>query len=491
VPKGFGLLLKDPRHVWGYEVEPEGGLNAPTYWLRGSLLGGSSSVNGMIYTRGEPENYEEWRRAGLTLWGWDAMSAAFIAIESHAEGANATRGGDGPLHVSPPDEHNPVCDAFIQAGVALGVPRKHDLNDAVSSEGVGYCTRTIRNGRRVSAASAFLKPALTRRNLTIVTGAQVDRLVMEAGRAAGVAYRNGRGAQRAECAREVILCAGALNSPRLLQLSGVGAPDTLAAAGVTPVVESPRVGLGMREHLVIFTQFRLAHPRFSHNRELRGMRLLGNAAKYLATKRGVLAQSAYQVGAFVRSSKDVERADIQLLMAPFSLNLGDASAAAMEPEQAPGLQCIALPVRPMSEGMVTIRSPDPSAPMRIKANFLSDENDRRTAVAAVRFVRRLMKSKPMSELVHSEVTPGADVESDADILAAYRRYGSSGYHAVGTCAMGVHEDSVTDPRLRVRGVAGLRVVDCSVMPTIPSGNTNGPVMALAWRAADLILEDAA
>jgi choline dehydrogenase-like flavoprotein len=305
-----------------------------------------------------------------------------------------------------------------------------------------------------------------------------------------VTFRHARGAKRTIGAREIILAAGTLNSPRLLQLSGIGAPEQLAAAGITPLIPSPHVGRRMREHLVIFTQFRLSHPALSQNRELRGARLLGNIAKYLTTRHGVLAQGAYQAGAFVRSSIAAERADIQLLMAPFSLDL-EAGAAASRLEDRPGLQCIALPVRPKSEGWVSVRSADPSHPMRIQPNFLAAEEDRAVAVAAVRFVRRLAKTRPLADLVVEEVAPGARVESDSDILAAYRRFGSSGYHAVGTCAMSPDDGAVTDPRLCVRGVSGLRVVDCSVMPTIPSGNTNGPVMALAWRAAELILEDAA
>ena len=492
MPKGFGKLLGDPKHVWWFDAQPEaGGPNIPARWHRGKALGGSSSVNGMVYTRGDPSDYDAWEALGLTGWNWASMSRAFKAIENHELGEAETRGEGGPLHISPMREPNATGDAFIASGGALGLPIKADLNDLSDQEGVGYAMRTIKNGARFSAAEAFLKPARRRKNLRVVTQTQVDRLIFEGDRVTGVACTGPNGPFEVRCGREVILSAGALNSPKILQLSGIGSASTLTAAGVRPRLERAAVGRHMREHRVLFMQYRLNAPHLSQNREFTGLRLIGNVLKYAALRRGLMAQAAYEVGAFVRSRPGLDRPDVQLLMGPFSLTLKDAAAGGPVPEALPGLQCITLPLRPTSEGEVRISAATADAPLIIRPNFLSTEEDRVSAIAGVRFVRAIAAARPFADLIVEETVPGPDVQSDEDILAAYRLFGSPGYHAVGTCRMGVGDDAVTDPRLRVRGVDGLRIVDCSVMPTIPSGNTNGPVMALAWRAADLILEDAA
>ena len=492
MPKGFGKLLGDPRHVWWFDAQPEaGGPNTPARWHRGKTLGGSSAVNGMVYTRGDPSDYDAWEALGLTGWNWAAMGRAFKAIENHELGEAETRGVGGPLHISPMHEPNTAGDAFIASAQAMGLPFKADLNDPSDQEGVGYAMRTIRNGARFSAAEAFLKPARRRPNLRVVTQTQVERLIFEGGRVVGVACRGPGGAFEARCGREVILAAGALNSPKILQLSGIGPAAVLTAAGVQPRLDRPAVGRHMREHRVLFMQYRLKAPHLSQNRELSGLRLVGNVLKYAALRRGVMAQAAYEVGAFLRSRPGLDRPDVQLLMGPFSLALKDASAGGPLPEALPGLQCLTLPLRPTSEGEVLISAGHADAPLTIRPNFLSTQEDRVSAIAGVRFVRRLAATGPLAQLIVEETVPGPDVQSDADILTAYRLFGSPGYHAVGTCRMGAGDETVTDPRLRVRGVEGLRIVDCSVMPAIPSGNTNGPVMALAWRAADLILEDAA
>ena len=492
MPKGIGKLLTDPKYVWHFNVDPEPGEpNTPAIWHRGKTLGGSSSVNGMVYTRGDPSDYDDWEARGLTGWNWASMSAAFKAIENNEWGEAATRGSGGPLHVSPNPERNATCDAFIAAGAALGLPIKDDLNDPSSQDGIGYAMRTIRNGSRFSAAEAFLKPARRRSNLHVVTDTLVDRLLINEGRVGGATCRGPGGPFEVKATREVILSAGALHSPALLQRSGIGPVPVLVAAGVTPVLDCPAVGQHMREHRVIFMQFRLKAQRLSQNREFGGLRLVGNVLKYAVLKRGVMAQASYEAGAFLRSRPGLNRPDVQLLMGPFSLTLKQPGAAGPTPESRPGFQCIALPLRPTSEGEVSITSADPDAPLAIRPNFLATEEDRVSAIAGVHFVRRIAAASPLKSLVIEETVPGPEAQSDDDILAAYRVFGSPGYHTVGTCRMGPDNDAVTDIRLRLRGLSGLRIVDCSVMPTIPSGNTNGPVMALAWRAADLILEDAA
>lgn len=492
MPKGIGKLLNDPRHVWRFKVDPAAGEpGGPAVWHRGRTLGGSSSVNGMVYTRGDPSDYDAWEAAGLTGWNWASMGAAFKAIENHELGEAETRGSGGPLHVSVNPEPSSTCDAFIASGEALGLPVKADINDPSSQNAIGYALRTIKDGRRFSAADAFLKPARRRANLQVVTNTLVERLVIAKGRVEAVACRGPDGAFEVRAAREVILSAGALHSPALLQRSGVGPAPVLKAAGVEVRLDRPAVGRHMREHRVLFMQFRLKAQRLSQNREFSGLRLIGNVLKYALSRRGVMAQPSYEAGAFLRSRPGLERPDVQLLMGPFSLTLKQAAAEGPVPEAQPGMQCITLPLRPTSEGEVAISGPGGDDPLIIRPNFLTTEADRTSAVAGVRFVRAMAAAAPLADLVVEETVPGPQAASDDAILDAYRQFGSPGYHAVGTCRMGTDDDAVTDPRLRVRGLGGLRVVDCSVMPAIPSGNTNGPAMALAWRAADLILEDAA
>ena len=492
MPKGIGKLLTDPKHVWHFSVDPEpGGPNTPAIWHRGKTLGGSSSVNGMVYTRGDPSDYDDWEARGLTGWNWASMSAAFKAIENGEPGDAATRGSGGQLHVSPNPERNATCDAFIASGAALGLPVKEDLNDSSSQDGIGYAMRTIRNGCRFSAAEAFLRPARRRANLHVATETLADRLVITGGCVTGATCRGPSGPFEVRASREVIVSAGALHSPALLQRSGIGPAQVLAKAGVTPVLDRQAVGRHMREHRVLFMQYRLKEQRQSQNREFSGLRLVGNVLKYAVLKRGVMAQASYEAGAFLRSRPGLNRPDVQLLMGPFSLTLKQPGESGPTPEALPGFQCIALPLRPSSEGEVMITGPDPDAPLVIRPNFLATEEDRVSAVGGVHFVRRMATAAPLKNLVIEETVPGCEAQTDDEILAAYRLFGSPGYHAVGTCRMGADDDAVTDARLRLRGLSGLRIVDCSVMPTIPSGNTNGPVMALAWRAADLILEDAA
>ncbi len=491
MPRGIGKLLMDERQVWHYPVSPEANAGTAATWHRGKVLGGSSSVNGMVYVRGDPSDYDAWEAQGLTGWNWQSIAAAFGAIEDHQLGAGRWRGAGGPLHVSLAARRHPVCDAFLTAGAAMGIAVKTDLNDGEAQEALGYYPLTIKAGRRWSAADAFLVPARKRPNLTVVTGTLVDRILFDGRRAVGVAcHRNGQ-AMQYRAGREVILSAGALASPKLLMLSGVGAAGALGAAGIEPLIDSPAVGQYLREHPVLFMQYRLKSPLLSYNREFRGLRLARHVMQYGLTRNGLMALGAFEAGGFVKTNPDLALPDAQFLMSPFSLALGEAQANSVNLEDRPGVQCTALPLRPTSEGYLGLTGPDPDAQLTIRPNFLTTEEDRRSAVGAVRFVRRLFAEPALAVLVAGESAPGPDFTDDEQIIAAFRQYGGSGYHAVGTCRMGADEDTVTDPRLKVRGVSGLRVVDCSVMPTIPSGNTNGPVMALAWRAAGLILEDGA
>ncbi|NWG52596.1 MAG: GMC family oxidoreductase N-terminal domain-containing protein [Hydrogenophilaceae bacterium] len=488
MPKGFGKLLSDPGHAWFFPVAPSRGVNRQEVWARGRMLGGSSSINGMMYTRGDPAEYDAWAEAGCAGWGAAEMAEAFCAIEDHALGAGEglwRRGAGGPLHVSLQRERHPACDAFLSAAESVGLRRKLDINDA-DIEGVGYFPRTIKNGKRWSAADAFLRPAEKRANLTVLMHGDVLRIVFDGTRACGVELRRDGRLETLNAAREIVLCAGALNSVKLLQLSGVGPAAALKAAGIEVRADRAQVGRRMREHRVLFLQYRARKAAWSRNRELRGLGLLASVLNYALFKRGVMALGAFEVGGFFKSRPDLARCDGQFFFSPVSIDPDDP----MSPETAPGVQCLALPLRPISEGFVEIISPAPDAPLRIEPNLLAAPEDRAAMLGAIRFVRRIFAEPPLADLIEGETSPGAQVQTDEDLLSAVDRLGLCGYHAIGTCRMGADDDDVVDPRLRVRGVSGLRVMDCSVMPTMASGNTNGPVMAMAWRAADLIRADA-
>jgi choline dehydrogenase len=483
MPKGVGKLLDDPRHTWRFQTTPEDGREQPETWLRGKTLGGSSAVNGMMYVRGQPQDYDGWEALGNSGWGWSTMGPIFRRIEDHELGADALRGAGGPLPVSNPPERDDVCEAIIRAGMQLGLTRKNDLN-RLDQEGIGYHQRTIRGGERWSAARAFLAPVRKRANLTVLTGVLAERLLFEHTRATGVTCLHD-GVRRDLHAREIIVSAGALMSPLLLQRSGIGDAQALRALGIDVVAHSPGVGHNLREHRCLPFQFRLKQ-RVGYNVELAGARLLKQLLRYSLFRRGAMTTGAYDVAAFVKTEPGLDRADAQLMMAPLSMQL-EAPVKLLERE--PGLQALGYCLRPESRGSVLIASPDMDAAPVIRPNYLSADYDRRVALGIFRYLRRLFAEAPIRDLIDTETVPGTEVQLDDAVFAAIDRYGLCGYHAAGTCRMGADAAAVVDPRLRVRGVQGLRVMDCSVMPTLVSGNTNGPVMAMAWRAAELIIED--
>jgi choline dehydrogenase len=488
MPKGFGKLLADPRHATYTPVLPHAGNgHRQEVWARGKMLGGSSAINGMVYMRGHPADYDEWEAAGAQGWGWGGIARAFAAIEDHVLGADGLRGAGGPLKISVFEPRGELSEALILACEQLGLRRRDDLN-RLDPEGVAYLAYTLRGGVRQSAARAFLEPAKKRPNLTVVTGAQVTRVLFEGTRAAGVEARVNGERRQFKAAREVILSAGALQSPRLLQLSGIGDGAHLQGLGVPLVAHNPGVGRNMREHLLYMAQWRLKDWRHSENREYAGWRLGLNAAKYLVAKRGVLGRGPYPVGGFYKTTPGAPRADAQLMMCPFTL---DFAGGGMKMENVPGMQLFSYGLRPRSQGHVRITSRDADAPAEVDPNYLADEEDRHIAVASMRFMRRVTAQPGMAALIAEETRPGKAVQSDEDLLDLYRAGGQSGYHACGTCRMGGDQASVVDPQLRVRGVQGLRVMDLSIAPTMLSGNTNGPVMAMAWRAAGLMLGDEA
>jgi len=483
MPKGFGKLLMKPSHVWYLPTEAEDGIPSET-WVRGKLLGGSSSVNGMMYFRGHPEDYNEWERLGATGWGWQSMGPAFKAIENHELGEGSGRGTNGPLRISVTPEHSEIGDRLIDAARELGLRQVPDLNHP-EQEGIGYATRTIFRGRRQSAAKAFLEPAKNRPNLRIETDFVVDRILFEGKRAIGVSGSRNRQPVTFRTGGEVIVCAGGLGSPPMLQRSGVGDAQHLKSVGVEVVHDSPMVGRNLLEHRLLMMHYRLNRP-LSVNRELAGWRLIKNGIRYLLQGRGPLSAGSYDVGGFIKTDPALDRPDVELLMAPYGYGFDAQGMPSVLKDHS--FHMFGYPLRSRSQGSILIKSADPAAPPAIRAAYLSDPYDRDVTIKMFRMMRELVKRAPLADVIAEEIAPGAAVESDEQIIEAFRTRGHSGYHACGTIAMGGPEAPL-DPRLRVRGLDRLRVVDGSIFPTMVSANTNAPIMASSWRAAELILSD--
>jgi choline dehydrogenase len=486
MPRGFGELLGDSSIAWHYPTRPFGPSQRVEYWVRGRTLGGSSSVNGMVYNRGHRADYDALERLGNPGWGWRDLLPVFKAIENNALGASEVRGAGGPLHVSTVDGTDPLLEDIIGAGTELGWRRMRDPNES-DEERIGYAMATIHDGQRVSAANAFLHPVMDRPNLTVAPDTVVDQVILEGGRAVAVRGRRHGQSVEVQASREVILAAGSIATPKILQLSGIGPAEVLHAAGVDVVVDSPNVGARMREHLVFMMQFRLAE-------DLGYNKLLGTeagrqqaAAEYRAARRGPLALPPCDIIGFFKTRPELNRPDAQFQIALFSM-LPPEPGKALQIEQEPGMTCVAFLLRPDSEGSIRVSSADPDAPLDIDPNYFATAHDRTTAVGVFRGMRRLFATGRLPARIERETIPGNGVQTDQEIIDAALTSGSCGYHAIGTCAMGPNDDDVVDPRLRVRGVANLRVVDASVLPIMVSGNLNGPVSALAWRAADFILE---
>jgi choline dehydrogenase len=488
MPRGFGELLGDPATAWHYPTRPFGPSQQVEYWVRGKTLGGSSSVNGMVYSRGSRADYDALERLGNPGWGWDDMLPVFKRIEDNALGASEARGAGGPLHVSTVDGSDPLLEDAIAAGTRLGWRRTRDLNET-DEERIGYAMATIRDGRRISAATAFLHPVMDRPNLTVALHTLVDRVLLERRRAVGVRGRRYGQPVEAHAAREVILATGTIATPKILQLSGIGPADVLRSAGVGVVADSPNVGARLREHRVFMLQLRLAE-------DLGYNRLLGTEAgqraaqlEYQRTGRGPLATPPCDIVAFFKTRPELDRPDAQIQIASFSAQPLEPGGS-LQIESEPGMLCLGFILRPDSEGSIHVTSDDPDAPADIDTNYYATEHDRTTAIDIFRAMRRLIATEPLAQRIERETVPGHAAQADQEIIDAGLTIGTPGYHAIGTCAMGPDDDDVVDARLRVRGVTKLRVVDASVLPIMVSGNLNGPISALAWRAADFIVDSA-
>ncbi|MCZ2816307.1 GMC family oxidoreductase [Modestobacter sp. VKM Ac-2984] len=485
IPKGIAFTLKNPKYAWYYPTEPFGPFGQTEYWLRGKMVGGSSSVNGMVYNRGSQADFDGLEAAGNPGWGWAEMLRVYRSMEDHSLGGSDTRGAGGPLQVGVRPDTEEVGELLMESAGHLGIKKVADLN-ASDEERIGYTPATIRNGLRVSAARAFLRPALKRPNVTLHTDTRVTRLLIENGRAVGVEAVSDGSTVTIRARREVILAAGAIASPQLLELSGIGSPEVLGAAGIDVKVEHERIGEGLREHRCFPLQVRLkkdtGYNRLLSSRPRQGL----SGARWMLTRRGPIGTPAYDMLSFFRTSPEVDRPNAQVLLTPYSMGLGAASVGV---ENRPGFSLLGFTLRPTSTGSVHIRSADPTVPPRIVPNYLSTEHDRSVSIAMFRKMRALVAQSPIADLVDSEIQPGRAVEDDESVLNAGFLYGGTGYHSSGAVAMGPDDASPVDSRLRVRGVDGLRVVDVSVMPAMLSGNLNAPAMAMAWRAAELIRDD--
>lgn len=485
VPLGYGKLFKDTRVNWLYQTEPQAELNGRViYQPRGKVLGGSSSINGLVYIRGQHEDFDGWRQLGCAGWSFADVLPYFRRSEHQMRGSDEWHGTDGPLFVSDATEPHPLVDAFVEACAEAGVPRNQDFNGA-TQEGAGYFQTTSRRGRRWSTAVGYLRPAMARPNLRVETEALTTRILFKGRRAVGVEYRRGGETRTVRALHEVVLCGGAINSPQLLQLSGVGPAALLAQHGIALVADRPAVGDNLQDHFQVRLVERCPQP-ITMNDELGS--LLGKAKvalRYALHRKGPLTVSAGYGAAFFRTDDRLASPDIQVHFLTMST---DRMGEKLHPYS--GFTASVCQLRPESRGTLRIASPDPAAPPAIDPRYLSAELDRETNVTAFKKLRAIMAMPAIKPFIDAETIPGPEVRSDDEILAYARQFGTTIYHPTCTCRMGGDPASVVDERLRVRGVEALRVVDGSIMPNVVSGNTNAAIVMIGEKAADMIGEDA-
>ncbi|WP_445287510.1 GMC family oxidoreductase [Variovorax atrisoli] len=492
LPIGYGKTMWSPTYNWRFETDPDPNMNGRRiYWPRGKTLGGSSSINGLIYIRGQREDYDHWAALGNPGWSYDEVLPYFIRSEGNQRGGDSFHGGEGPLRVSDITAKHELIEAFIDGAGQTGVPRTDDFNGA-EQEGAGYYQLTTHRGWRCSTAKAYLTPAVKRRpNLRIETEAMAGRLLFDGTRAAGVTYRQGGELKTAHCRGEVLLSAGSLQSPQLLQLSGIGPRALLDRFGIPVQHELPGVGENLQDHLQIRLGYECSKPITTNDQLNSWFGQMGMGLEWLLHRTGPLAVGINQGGCFMRALKDAEgrpvaaTPDIQFHVATLS---ADMAGGKVHPYS--GFTMSVCQLRPESRGHVRIRSLDAAEPPEMQPNYLSTELDRATTVAGVKAARAIADSPAMRPYVKREVKPGPGAVSDADLLEFCRNNGATIFHPTGTCRMGSDALAVIDARLRVHGVAGLRVIDCSAMPTLVSGNTNAPAVMMAEKAVDLIREDA-
>jgi choline dehydrogenase len=485
VPIGYGKLFKDKTVNWMYRTEPEPGLDGRSVFQpRGKVLGGSSSINGLLYVRGQHEDYDRWRQRGNVGWGYEDVLPYFKKAENPQRGADEYHGSGGPLSVSDRRHDDPLSEAFVNAAVEAGIPYNPDFNGA-TQEGAGFFQTTMRRGRRASSAFCYLRPAKGRRNLRIETDAHAQRIRFEGRRARAIEFRQHGELRAARARKEILVSGGAYNSPQLLQLSGIGSAELLRRHGIEVVLDAPGVGNNLQDHMHVRLVMRCSQ-RITLNDIINHPLRRGLAgARYVVFRTGPLTIAAGTSGAFFKSDPRLATPDLQIHFIPFSTDKMGEKLHAFS-----GFTASVCQLRPESRGSLRIRSADPAAPPEIRINYLATERDRRANIDGIRIMRKILAAPALKPYVVDEAYPGSNVSSDDDILSYCRRTGSTVYHPTSTCRMGADALAVVDQRLRVHGIEGLRVVDASIMPDLISGNTNAPVIMIAEKASDMILQDA-
>ena len=494
MPIGYGRTFNDPRVNWMYEAEPDPTLaGRGAFWPRGKVLGGSSSINAMVYVRGQHGDFDDWQAMGNSGWGWQDVLPYFLKLEDHVLGPSPLHGSGGPVHVSDVSTRvHPLCSSFMDSCGMLGIPRTGDFNGP-SIEGAGIWHVTIQDGVRVSTASAYLHPAMARPNLEVITNAQTTRVLFDGRRASGVEFMRGSKRHVVQARREVLLAAGAINSPQLLELSGIGDPALLGAHGIPVVLPAPAVGRGLQDHLAVSYFYRSRVPTL--NNELAPFSgKLRAALRYAWNRSGPLSMSVNQAGAFVRGRVERLRPNLHIYFNPasYTATTSGSRRRLLNPDSFAGFLMSFNSCRPTSRGSVHVRSSDPMAAPAIVPNALSTPEDVAEVYEGARVLRQISGAQPLAGLIEAETQPGAGVVSEKQVLEDFRQRAGSVFHACSTCAMGSDPArSVVDSRLKLHGIAGLRVVDASVFPSVTSGNINTPTIMVAEKAADLILQDAA
>lgn len=492
VPLGVGKILTDPNVVWPFHTEPEPGLcGQRIYTPRGKILGGSSSVNGLTWVRGEPEEFDRWRAAGNEGWGFDDILPYYLKLEDYAPGDPAVRGHGGPMKIVNRGlwDPDPLSDAFRQACIEAGIPENADYN-GMRFEGVGYLQQSIDRGWRCSASTAYLKPARGRNNLVVLTGASVTRVLFDGKRAIGVEYIRGGETMTAVAKNEVILAAGAIKSPQILELSGVGDASLLNRFGIPLVANLPAVGENFSDHLQFRLTYECSRPITINDIMASPLRRYREGLKYLTTRRGLLSGTSSTVHALARSHSTLESPDLKIQLALISGKDRYSRSKGAGIDDYSGFSVGTFKIRPQSRGSIHLRSADPLDDPAIKANYLADADDIETYLRAIKLVRKIGSQPSLRPFIKRETRPGPDACSNEELLGYIRSTGQTAWHGIGTCRMGNDRMAVTDARLRVRGVDNLRVADISIMPSMVSPNTNAPALLIGEKAADMILDDA-